>query len=54
VRIFSNEFPPLGLARNLGLIAVDLLPPVKRALVRLTSGVAGRQPRLASGLPLTP
>jgi len=54
VRVFSNDFAPLGMARNLGLVAVDLLPPLRRALVRMTSGVAGPQPRLASGLPLTP
>ena len=52
VRIFSNNFPPLALARNLGLIAVDLLPPLKRRLVRITSGLAGKLPRLARGLPL--
>jgi 2-octaprenyl-6-methoxyphenol hydroxylase len=52
VRIFSNRFAPLALARNLGLVAVDLLPPVKRALLRRTMGLAGRLPRLARGLPL--
>ena len=40
LRIFSNDFPPLVLARDLGLIAVDLLPPVKRALVQLAGGQA--------------
>lgn len=53
VRIFSNNFPPLVLARNLGLIAVDLLPPLKRRLLRITSGLAGKLPRLARGLPLS-
>jgi 2-octaprenyl-6-methoxyphenol hydroxylase len=52
IRVFANDFPPLVLARNLGLVAVDLLPPVKRAFVRVTSGLAGRLPRLARGLPL--
>jgi 2-octaprenyl-6-methoxyphenol hydroxylase len=52
IRVFANDFPPLALARNLGLVAVDLLPPVKRAFVRVTSGLAGRLPRLARGLPL--
>jgi 2-octaprenyl-6-methoxyphenol hydroxylase len=50
--VFANDFPPLVLARNLGLVAVDLLPPVKRAFVRVTSGFAGTLPRLARGLPL--
>lgn len=52
VRVFSNDFAPLAVARNLGLIAVDLLPPLKRGLLRRTMGLAGRLPRLARGLPL--
>jgi 2-octaprenyl-6-methoxyphenol hydroxylase len=52
VRIFSNDLGPLSLARNLGLVAVDLLPPAKRALLRLSMGLAGRLPRLARGLSL--
>jgi len=52
IRIFSNNAFPLTLARNASLIAVDLLPWVKRRLVRVTSGLAGRLPRLARGLPL--
>lgn len=52
VRVFSNAIPPLSLARNLGLVAVDLFPPAKRALLRLSMGLAGRLPRLARGLPL--
>ena len=52
LRVFANDIPPLALLRNLGLIAVDLLPPVKRGFIRVTSGLAGRLPRLARGLPL--
>ena len=52
IRIFSNNAFPLTLLRNAGLIAVDLLPGVKRRFVRVTSGLAGRLPRLARGLPL--
>jgi 2-octaprenyl-6-methoxyphenol hydroxylase len=52
VRVFSNSLPPLSMARNLGLVAVDLLPPLKRGLLRLSMGMAGRLPRLARGLPL--
>ncbi len=51
-RIFSTSFLPVVLARDAGLIAVDLLAPVKQRLIRITSGVAGRLPRLARGLPL--
>lgn len=52
IRIFSNDYLPVACARDLGLIAVDLLPPLKRGLIRVTSGSAGRLPRLARGLPL--
>ncbi|MFQ5936995.1 MAG: 2-octaprenyl-6-methoxyphenyl hydroxylase [Acidiferrobacterales bacterium] len=52
IRIFANALTPLAIARNIGLIVTDLLPPVKRALIRRTSGLAGSQPRLARGPPL--
>jgi len=52
IRLFANDFLPLAFLRNAGLLAVDLLPPVKRRFVRVTSGLAGRLPRLARGLPL--
>ncbi len=52
VRVFSNDFSPLVAARGLGLVALDLLPPLKRLLMRQTMGLAGRLPRLARGLPL--
>jgi 2-octaprenyl-6-methoxyphenol hydroxylase len=52
IRTFSNDFAPLVLARNLGLVAVDLLPGAKRRFIELTSGLAGRQSRLARGLSL--
>lgn len=52
VRLFSNDFPPLVLARTAGMLLVDLVPPAKRMLMRRAMGLAGRQPRLARGLPL--
>ena len=52
VRTFSNDFAPVSLLRNLGLVAVDLFPPAKRLLLRLSMVLAGRLPRLARGLPL--
>ncbi len=52
VRLFSNRFKPLVVGRNLGLVAMDLLPPAKHGLARLAMGLAGRQPRLTRGLPL--
>ncbi|HEX22634.1 MAG TPA: 2-octaprenyl-6-methoxyphenyl hydroxylase, partial [Chromatiales bacterium] len=52
VHTFSNRFPPLSLARNLGLLATDLLPPLKHALARNAMGIGGKLPRLTRGLPL--
>ncbi len=52
VHTFSNRFPPLVLARNLGLIATDILPPLKHLLARHSMGIVGKLPRLARGRPL--
>lgn len=38
VRVFSNDFPPLTLARNLALIALDRLPAAKRMLAHQAMG----------------
>ncbi len=34
VRAFSNDFPPLKLARGLGLLALDLCPPARHFVAR--------------------
>ncbi len=52
VYTFSNRFPALSLARNLGLLATDILPPLKHGLARNAMGISGKLPRLARGLPL--
>ena len=52
VRVFSNKSLPLVMARNLGMIAVDVVPPLKRMLARHAMGFVGRMPRLTRGLPL--
>ncbi|MEN8169780.1 MAG: 2-octaprenyl-6-methoxyphenyl hydroxylase [Pseudomonadota bacterium] len=51
-RTFSNDFRPLVVARNLGMISMDLLPPVRRLLTHQAMGMTGRQSRLARGLSL--
>jgi len=51
-RLFSNEFAPLRLARDLGLAAVHRLPLLKRLLMRDAMGLAGDPPRLVRGEPL--
>lgn len=52
VRIFSNTFTPLVIARNAALLAMDIFPPLKRRLAKQAMGLSGRLPRLARGLPL--
>jgi 2-octaprenyl-6-methoxyphenol hydroxylase len=52
IRVFSSELLPLVFARGFGLVAIDLAPAIKRRLVRITSGLAGKLPRLARGLEL--
>lgn len=52
VRLFTSSFPPLQLARNLGLLALDMLPAVKKIITRQAMGYVGKLPRLARGLPL--
>lgn len=49
IKLFSNDFPPLVVARNIGLMGVDLFPTIKRRFTRRTSGLHGRLPRLAMG-----
>lgn len=52
IRIFTNPLAPFVVGRNLGLVAVDLLPPLKHILARQTMGLVGKLPRLARGLGL--
>ena len=52
VRLFANPLPCVRHARNLGLLAFDLLPPAKRALSALSTGALGRVPKLARGVAL--
>ncbi len=49
VRLFTQPLGAVKLARNLGLLAFDLLPAVKDAMSQLSLGAAGRIPRLARG-----
>ncbi len=51
-RMFSLPLPAFATVRSAGMVALDLLPPAKRLLTRLTMGRSGRLPRLARGLPL--
>jgi 2-octaprenyl-6-methoxyphenol hydroxylase len=48
-RLFSTVFPPLKLARDLGLAAVDRMPAVKRLFMRHAMGILGELPGLMRG-----
>jgi len=48
-RLFANDFPPLKLARDLGLAAVNKAPGLKRFFMRHAMGVTGDPPRLVKG-----
>ncbi len=48
-RLFSNRIAPLRLARDLGLAAVNRMPPLKRLLMQHAMGTLGDRPRLARG-----
>jgi 2-octaprenyl-6-methoxyphenol hydroxylase len=55
-RLFVNPWGPLRLARDLGLVGLDLIPGVRRRLASRFMGMGvdegGRQPRLSRGLRL--
>jgi len=48
-RLFSNDIPPLRLARDVGLGLVNKLPPLKRVFMSHAMGTMGNLPRLARG-----
>jgi 2-octaprenyl-6-methoxyphenol hydroxylase len=50
IQIFSNTFPPLAMARNLGLLITDALPPLKKQFVRQMVGLNSHPSRLVRGL----
>jgi len=48
-RLFSNNIPPIRLARDLGLAIVNGIPPLRKTLMRHAMGLAGDLPRLMRG-----
>ena len=52
VRLFGDTRPPVRALRNLGMLAFDMIPGVRKAFARHTMGLAGRLPRLSRGVPL--
>jgi 2-octaprenyl-6-methoxyphenol hydroxylase len=51
-RLFSNDFTPLRLVRDLGLGLVDRMPGLKRFFIGEAAGVRPGTPRLMRGEPL--
>lgn len=47
--LFSNDIEPVRVARDLGMAAVNRLPPLKKFLMRHAMGVVGELPRLIRG-----
>ncbi len=52
INIFTSRLAPVVAGRNLALLATDMFPELKQALLKRTMGLAGRQSRLARGLGL--
>ncbi|KAA0682757.1 UbiH/UbiF/VisC/COQ6 family ubiquinone biosynthesis hydroxylase [Roseomonas genomospecies 6] len=52
VHLFSNNIPPIKLARDVGMAVVNRLPPLKRFFMRHAMGVVGELPRMIRGVPL--
>jgi 2-octaprenyl-6-methoxyphenol hydroxylase len=52
LRLFSNAFPPLRAAREMGLAAAGMIPPLRRFFMHHSMGNVGELPRLARGEPL--
>lgn len=48
-RLFSNDFLPIRLARDIGLGVVDKIAPLRRLLMRHAGGDLGSLPRLLRG-----
>ena len=48
-RLFSNDIEPVRIARDLGLAAVNKLPPLKRVFMQHAMGTVGELPRLMRG-----
>lgn len=51
-RLFGNPLTPLRAGRDLGMLALELLPGARQGFGRMAMGLGGRLPRLARGLSL--
>jgi len=51
-RLFTNDIPPVRLARDVGLAAVNKMPKLKGFFMEHARGTVGKMPRLLDGKPL--
>lgn len=51
-RVFSNDWRPLSVARDLGLCVVDSVKPLKQLFLQQNMGLSGKSPDLLCGVPL--
>jgi 2-octaprenyl-6-methoxyphenol hydroxylase len=49
VRLFSNDIAPVKLVRDVGMAAVNRVPPLKRFFMRHAMGLVGELPKLLKG-----
>lgn len=49
VRLFSNDIAPIRHARDIGMAAVNKVPPMKKFFMRHAMGLVGTLPRLLKG-----
>jgi 2-octaprenyl-6-methoxyphenol hydroxylase len=52
VRLFENPLSAVRVARNTGILAVDMLPGARHLLSRFAMGLTGKQPKLSRGVSL--
>lgn len=52
VKLFGDRRPPARIVRNIGMLAFDVIPGVRRKFAEHTMGLAGKLPRLSRGVPL--
>ena len=50
--LFYNDLPPLAALRNVAMLAIDFIPPLKRSVITTLAGLDPPQPRLVQGLAL--
>jgi 2-octaprenyl-6-methoxyphenol hydroxylase len=52
VKLFEHPLAAVKVARNAGILAVDMLPGARHLISRFAMGLTGKQPKLSRGVPL--